>query len=1272
MRYVVYAVAALIGLVVLLVVGTGFAVRAWGPELARERIEAALTSSLGRETHVAQVDVEFWRGRVVVSGVTVAARRDEPGPHFVTLGRVEAQVGVSSLWRRRLVLRWIRLDDVDLALAGGGDGDVTLREIPMLPEVVHAGLFDVELGTIEVRRGRVVYADLPRGVRAGVLGVSATAWRERDATRLTIAADGISVETPELEERVARLAMEVRARPTSIELRRLVTTWEQRPVAVTGRVDGPFDDPTLDLTARADVDLEQARRRFRVAWPLQGIVQTTVRIQGRTQGLRVAADVASKEVRAASVTTYALAARLAFADRVVTVASLKARAFDGSVIGDGAIDLAHPERSHVRVTLRDAASGLLEPLAGLQTGGSARLDADVQVRGDLRDLVRARTQVRVAAREIRLPAVAPLGTGTLDAEATGDQGTFDLSNAVASWPGLRLEASGRATLEGPVPLRVKATGDLSRLAPLLGQTQVTGDAVLDAEVTGRWRDPVLAGRLDVRSPGLAQLRADVVGATFALTPRSLRLTDASVGLGRSRIVATGTLAWPASNALAVPAPGVVALDLIARTEEVRVEDAAPWLPATLLGSSGPVGVTARIDGTLAAWHATGRAESSGLSVPSAPPIGDVSVSFDATAEHLAVLALRARVLDGPVSAKGLWRWAGSGEVEAEAGPVDLGRLPGLPEGIGVEGRGRVTVSATVRDGVVAGTARAFGERVAVAGFQLGRGAARLSSDGAVVRGEAEFPEARIAATGQGRLEEGAVIAARVTATTLEIEPLLRTYRPDLVGMVAGRFSATVALDVPARDPRAARGVIRLEPVELDAGGEHWEVRGPVVIRREPGRLTLEQLELTGRLGTATASGRLDDGGALEGAVHGQAPLALLSAFRPEIREASGRLDVDVRIGGSTAKPTLVGRGTITDGVVVPRDTPLVVRDIEARVSMVPTRLRIEELHARVSGGTVSATGEIALDGSTIGAYQLALTGRGLTVTPLEGLETVWNADATLVGRGVRGLVRGDVHLVRGSYTRDLSIAPMLLKERAPLEPMAWGRELGLQVDLHLDDNLVVRSPQARVRAGGMLRLRGTVAQPAILGTIATQDGRVTFRRNVFTLENAVVRFDDPRSVNPYLEVRATTRIRTYDVTMRLSGRADDLTIRLNSEPPLPQEDLLALVTLGATRAELGSSGALTFAGEAAQMVSRELLGLDSTTSYVDILEFRRSDTGQNEFRVGKRLTDRTTVIYSGSSSEGGQQKLRIEYQVLGPLLLAGEQVFTGGFGGDVILRLRFR
>src|SRR5215470_5016743 len=521
---------------------------------------------------------------------------------------------------------------------------------------------------------------------------------------------------------------------------------------------------------------------------------------------------------------------------------------------------------------------------------------------------------------------------------------------------------------------------------------------------------------------------------------------------------------------------------------------------------------------------------------------------------------------------------------------------------------------------------------------------------------------------------GGVIATRLTATDFEIGPILRQLRPDLFGDAGGRLSAVATLDVPARDPHAARGLVRLEPVRFEMAGERWEAQGPILVRREPGRLTVERLDVAGRLGTATVTGWLEDGGALDGTLKGQVPLALLPVMRKEVREAAGKLDLDVRLGGTLAKPSLLGRGTISGGLIAIRDLPFVVRDMEGRLALSPARLRIEELRASIGTGSVRANGEIAVEGGAVGAYQVALSAQRVGLTPVEGLETVWNSELHLVGRGARGLVRGEAHLVRGAYTKDLSILPLLLKTGGREEPAEWGREFSLQIQVYLDDNLIVRSPQAQVRGGGTLALRGTVAQPTVLGTVETQEGRVTFRRNRFILENAVVRFDDPARINPYLDLRARTRIRTYDVTMWLSGRADDLTIRLASEPPMSQEDLLALVTVGSTRTELGSSGGggTVFATEAAQLISTELLGGELNAPTVDILEFGKNDSGQREVRVGKRLNDRTLVTYSGSFAEGGKQKLRVEYQLFGPVLIAGEQAFDGGVGGDVILRFRFR
>ena len=171
-RYLGYATGGLLLFAVVLAVGSWLVVRVWGPELARERLEPVLTAALERPTRVERVSLQPWLGRVVVEGVTVAALPGEPTPHFLTLRRIEANLGVSSLWRRRLVLRSVRLDDLDLRIVPGKGP--ALREIPMLPEVVQAGPLEIGLGTFELRRGRFVYEDSGHSTRFEASGVVAT------------------------------------------------------------------------------------------------------------------------------------------------------------------------------------------------------------------------------------------------------------------------------------------------------------------------------------------------------------------------------------------------------------------------------------------------------------------------------------------------------------------------------------------------------------------------------------------------------------------------------------------------------------------------------------------------------------------------------------------------------------------------------------------------------------------------------------------------------------------------------------------------------------------------------------------------------------------------------------------------------------------------------------------------------------------------------------------------------------------------------------------
>jgi hypothetical protein len=54
------------------------------------------------------------------------------------------------------------------------------------------------------------------------------------------------------------------------------------------------------------------------------------------------------------------------------------------------------------------------------------------------------------------------------------------------------------------------------------------------------------------------------------------------------------------------------------------------------------------------------------------------------------------------------------------------------------------------------------------------------------------------------------------------------------------------------------------------------------------------------------------------------------------------------------------------------------------------------------------------------------------------------------------------------------------------------------------------------------------------------------------------------------------------------------------------------------------------------------------------------------------VTEQTLVTYSQALGGSSERKVRVEYELVGPLLIAGEQNFQGGYGADLLLRFRFR
>jgi hypothetical protein len=1269
-RWVIIALAVLgLGLAGIGVAGW-LAFRAYAPLLARERIEAALAQALDRPVHIERVLLRPLLGRIVLENVAVSGEAGRIQEPLLRLDRAAATVGISSLWRREVVVSRILLDGLTVRFSGPSTGGAPSSL--HMPDRFTAGPIGIRLHTIELRRGWIAWHH-PRETHAfEIRGLEAVLDLTPTGIDLTARASDLAFKTPGVSEAVEDLRGEGRILADRVEIGELNGRWQGSHVRLRGTVHDPLGAPSLLLSLKGEFDLASLSRRAGPDWAVTGTASAEGDIHGRLDALAASGRVRLPDLTVGPVKARQVVIRARLADGLLRFEDLRAQVFGGQLQGSLSLPLARPEGMQTSFTLTNGSIEALEALAPGRVGLRGTVTLEAALHGDPRRLESLQGQTRLSASGVGLPGeFSRIGLGTVSVEAAFRGAQVEVRRATGEWPGIRTDLNGRLSPQGLAPLRLTLRADLGAVAALWGEKRLAGQAQLAAEASGRWDTPEVAGRLEAPSLDLGGTPVRDARVPFRFSGRKLQIDSAALTLGRSRISASGSSTWGGGITGAFKSLAQeLRFRLDVRAPAARLEDLASWLPAAWRGA-GRFAISGSVEGTSVAWRGTGLVEADRLTMDNRISIQGLRVNLLLDPARVTLAQVDARVAGIPLAGSGAYAWDGTGRASATIGPAGLEAIPGVPGQAALSGTGRAHLEVAFHPGDVRGEGRVLLHGVSVLGVPAGDGTVLLTLRGRDFRTTLAFPRIGLSGEAMGPLDEEGSLDLRLLVKDLALAPFLNRALPENVPPFSGTVSAAVQATVPFRHPKNARMTIRLDPIRLSLGGEDWENRGPVALRWDQGTLFVDRFELASRLGGVSGAGRLNPSGDIDLGVTGGFPLALLPALWPEVREAGGQLEVAARINGTVAAPRMTGEGAIRGGRLLFAAYPEALRDLEARFLLSESGLRLIEATGSLGRGRLRASGNVGLDGGRLGGYQLTLAGQDVSFAPIERLVTTWNLTLALVGQGSRASLSGEARLTRGSYTGDLSLLSLVLAKRTG-KPAAPSLVIPLRITLRLENDLAVETKLARLRPAGTLRLEGTTAEPILFGTLEAHEGQIQFRRNRMALLWASARFDDPRRIDPYLDVRAEGWIKGYDVTLGLTGRSDSLEVKLSSTPPLPRDDLLALVTFGVTREELTRSGAGLFLGEAANLLVHDLLGVDIGGVGPEVLEVETKEKGDRTVRVGKRVTEQTLVTYSQAMGGSSERKVRVEYELVGPLLIAGEQNFQGSYGADLLLRFRFR
>ncbi len=937
-------------------------------------------------------------------------------------------------------------------------------------------------------------------------------------------------------------------------------------------------------------------------------------------------------------------------------------------------------------------------------------------------------------------AISPAGRGMpvhglLDAKYNGGKDELDLGKSFLALPNTRLEVSGILGRQLQVHLASSNLNDLlpamqtaakpGQAVPVIPVTVTpTGKLVFDGTVTGKLANPVLAGHVGgsnftVQNQTIDAVNADITASKSGASVQNGSLRQKSVTANFAGTV--GLRNWKPDNDLPVTAQLALQNASLADLLALAGQKSVP--------ASGTLNANAKVAGTIGNPQATADLTLSQGNLEGEP--------FDRLTAHLdspsrTTQALTAQLIAGPKQVNLNASYShGSDDIapghltfDVKSNDIAMNQVVTLrqrePD---LQGTAKVIANGSVdvtRDkaGAIAVAVTRINADVTASALQVGGrrlGNLELTANTVTSGGPAPVVEAKLRSnladatiTGDGRwtLAGDYPGSAKLQFRNVNLDTVRRlALTPEQAESVRVGGSIEGSLDIsgPATKPeqlRATLEVPKLEvrplpgamnanpPVDLTVRNS-----GPIRVSLANNVVTVESAKIVAQdsvfslSGTATIAPQPD----LNLHVDGNINLVLAHLFNNDI-VSSGVVVANAGVRGNFANPSLNGSLQLKNANFTMVNMPNGVSNANGTITFTGTQARIQNLTAESGGGKVTMGGFASFVGGNL-SFRLRANADRVRVRSPQGISTVADAQLALVGTTDRSILSGTVTIDRIAFNPRTDLGSVLSGASSPPEtPSAQtGMASSLQFDVQIQtspDITFQSSYTDSIAADAQLRLRGSLANPVLLGRLNISQGNLTFFGNTYTINQGSVSFFNPVKLDPILNVDLETVARGVDVTLTVSGPVTKLNVSYRSDPPLQFSDIVALLATGRTpndatiaarqptapqqswqqmgaSALVGQAIANPVAGRLQRFFGVSKLKIDPTISGA-------TGNPQAKITLEQQVTPDITFTYITDVANAEEQVIRVEWAFSPHWSAVALRDENGEFGINFLYKKRFR
>lgn len=429
------------------------------------------------------------------------------------------------------------------------------------------------------------------------------------------------------------------------------------------------------------------------------------------------------------------------------------------------------------------------------------------------------------------------------------------------------------------------------------------------------------------------------------------------------------------------------------------------------------------------------------------------------------------------------------------------------------------------------------------------------------------------------LKKGVPSKLDLKFASFDFSPVLLLLNPKLITEkeVVGKASGRFRIQFPSGEIERGSGQMSIEEYQISKQGYQLLLVDPVSSNIEKGVFSLEGIKIRSAdsMATGTFSGT---GDRISGSLQGGFSLGFLEFLTPVVAKAEGALDLDLKLAGKLKEPIFSGRIGFEDNSLLIRAVEAPFENLTGSLSVRQNVVSVQNLEATHASGRVDLNGTLTLFSDRVPEMNLScqLTDPKVKAYPFQFVKVRGKLTAT--GKELPYKVKGEMIVSQALSTEKVLSARKQQRSSRTARFMPQGNTLGARendegffsLDIHVlaEKGMLVQNDLFDLEAKADIRLVNTIENPRVLGTAEAIQGKVNFSDRSFQIQSANMEFDSANSINPKINLVATTEIKNVKIQMSASGRLNPQPrIDFTSNPTMSEQELIQLLATGASSSQ---------------------------------------------------------------------------------------------------------